>query len=402
MAQNYKREELLACGVDVCRKHGASFTQEQFRHETGVSRHPVCRLWFQGGWSAFQSEVAASAIALGYRLPIEDGRGDSFVPLDLKRQEEHFRRWVADTAQNVPAPPSPKSIKTGKGESLVLVFSDWHYAKWVRVGDRIIYDMDIAHGYVETLLSKAKHLLEMEERGGVKFREIVVVILGDMATGMLIFPGQSETTEAPVPVQYNRVARDLLWCIKSLHAWFPSLPIRVYTVQGNHGRVKDSQEANWDRVAYDLLYIAVEQQHEARRWRRITMQKPHSEPHIDVQVGAKRLHCRHGGEAGRARNTAAAKAKFLGWAASLRHNADAVIIGHWHKYGIHPINQRTWLFNGSLSPADELADGRIAEGDTLPHQIMFGVHDDVPVPTWIRAVWTADANIYRSENGDDT
>ena len=73
--------------------------------------------------------------------------------------------------------------------------------------------------------------------------------------------------------------------------------------------------------------------------------------------------------------TAAGKAKFLGWAR--KHKCDALVYGHYHHWGIGDRSGVTVIRGGSVVGIDDLAE-RMAE-ESEPIQLIWGVSKNRPL-----------------------
>jgi len=82
--------------------------------------------------------------------------------------------------------------------------------------------------------------------------KIIICLLGDLVDGFEIYPNQAEMSDTIVSDQIDLLLKELIDTILYLSAF--TKEVKIYAVQGNHGRIsKRSEINNWDSVVYVAL-----------------------------------------------------------------------------------------------------------------------------------------------------
>jgi hypothetical protein len=151
--------------------------------------------------------------------------------------------------------PSPEKQPRRKAEEIAcLHVTDWQLGKLTES-----YSVAVAASRIKTLAQKTNHITDIR-RSAARIDEIVVLVGGDMVEGENIFPHQAHELEQSVFEQAVKSAPAILSrLILSLLSNFKRA--RVYCVPGNHGsppkRLGQHPKTNWDRVAYEVMRVAL-------------------------------------------------------------------------------------------------------------------------------------------------
>jgi len=87
--------------------------------------------------------------------------------------------------------------------------------------------------------------------------KIVFLLLGDLVDGFEIYPNQGEMSDPLVNDQLDLLVTELMNTILHFSAFTEE--VKIYAVQGNHGRIsKRSEVNNWDSVVYITLEKVIE------------------------------------------------------------------------------------------------------------------------------------------------
>lgn len=167
-------------------------------------------------------------------------------------------------------PPPPKFKPATKNnedvkETLVAIWSDWHYAEIVKkeaVQGLNEYNRSIAAARVYSLVQKIISIKSKMGRGGWRFPRLVIAANGDMVSGSIHDVEKSSDPNNIILASYE-CARLLALAIRDLAAHFEE--ILVVGTSGNHGRLPDNRHVpqkeptrNWDTSIYLMSMIALE------------------------------------------------------------------------------------------------------------------------------------------------
>ena len=211
-----------------------------------------------------------------------------------------------------------------EGDTLIIQFTDWHVGKVVKdETSNEIYNEKVFKERIGILLNEILVLLDSYIRKGTPIRDVVIVSTGDILDGMGIYASQEVNSEMSPPFQVMLAAKIIQRFILSLIK--RKLNVIFYGVKGNHGEIRGEggkqkdPNANWDLMLYLILELwAVD-----AKFKNVKVN--YSElNYLNFEVQGWRYHIRH--IAPIQTETAAGKAKFLGWAR--KHKCDLVVYGH--------------------------------------------------------------------------
>jgi len=143
--------------------------------------------------------------------------------------------------------------------SLVLGIGDFHYGADFKVADlygKVInkYNSFVFENRMRTLLTKIVDIVDKE-----KPNELVIMIVGDMIDGLLR-QSQLQRLEYGVVESTMKLAETLTYWLISLEEEI-GIPIRVYSVRGNHGEIRplgskagQFPEENMERIVMHYLF----------------------------------------------------------------------------------------------------------------------------------------------------
>ena len=253
-------------------------------------------------------------------------------------------------------PPFKKRNKSviPSNEVLVNHISDWHFGAKENMGGEDVYNIEIAKNRAEQVCDKMIKLAFDHAGKSTEFSKIIIAITADMVEGEGIYPTQSYDTELDLPEQVMAVTETLFRYILELMK--TNLPIEIYGVKGNHGRL--SKEANPDSNFDILAYMVLES------WIRIKQLKNvkiiySKDNYLNFNVFDWRIQLRH--KAPRQIITPSGRAKLEGW--SNMHGIDAMLSGHWHDWGITPCNKIKFIQCGSLKGRNDLSEEMAVQSD---------------------------------------
>lgn len=258
---------------------------------------------------------------------------------------------------------------TGDGESLVLVFSDWHFGQIVEDSEssKEMYNTEIAQKRMSKVTTKLYDVFGTDRICAID--ECIVILAGDMVTGELIFPHQAMMTDNHAAEQVKTVTKTLWYLLKELQEIFPL--VRVVSTRGNHGRTLASPEANWDNIIYQQLELLIDLDQRDLALPVMTIKNRYGE-YATIDIRGWKCLVRHAAPV--QADTAAGMAKFASWADI--HQWDLFVFGHFHHWGVMTWNGKPIIRNGSLVGGDEYSEG-FAKCDN-PVQMAFLVDEENP------------------------
>lgn len=173
-----------------------------------------------------------------------------------------------DTVERLPPPPKFKTAQAStsiSAETLVTLWSDWHYAEIVK-GESVQglneYNRDIALSRVHSLVAKILGIREKMTRGGWKFRRIVIAVNGDMISGS-VHETEKHSNPNNVILATYECGRLLAMAIRDIASAFQE--VLVVCISGNHGRLPDHKRPmskepsrNWDTMIALIARTALE------------------------------------------------------------------------------------------------------------------------------------------------
>jgi predicted phosphodiesterase len=262
---------------------------------------------------------------------------------------------------------------TKVGDTLIVHFTDWHIGRIVKDEEgNELYNTEIFKRRIDILLQEILTLLDNYITKGTPIKDVVIISTGDILDGMGIYATQETQSELSPPFQVMMgveiIQKFVLALLKR------KLTVTFYGVKGNHGEIREGGKskdpnANWDLQLYLILDF----------WCKNVLKNTkvkvyYSElDYLNFEVQGWRYHIRH--IAPQQSETAAGKAKFLGWAR--KHNCDVLIYGHYHHYGITDRSGVTVIKGGSITGADEYSE-RLAE-EAEPIQLLWGCSKHRPI-----------------------
>lgn len=260
------------------------------------------------------------------------------------------------------------------GDTLVIQFSDWHVGKIVKDEEgNEIYNTEIFKKRINELLQEILTLLDNYITKGTPIKDVAIISTGDILDGMGIYASQEIQLEISPPFQVMLATEVIQNFITALLK--RKLSVNFYGVKGNHGEIRGEggkakdPNANWDLMLYLILNF----------WEKTIVKNNKIHVHyseldyINFEIQGWKYHARH--IAPKQSETAAGKAKFLGWAK--KHNCDVLVYGHYHHYGIMDRSGITVMRGGSICGQDDLSE--IMAEESEPIQLLWGVSKKRPV-----------------------
>jgi len=276
--------------------------------------------------------------------------------------------------QKIVPPNVPKLKPEKKGDTLVVHFTDWHIGRLVKDEDgNEVYNTPIFESRINKLLEEILYLLDSYIRKGTPISDVVIISTGDILDGMGIFASQEVQSELSPPFQVMKGIEVIQKFILALLE--RDLAVKFYGVRGNHGEIRGEKgktkdpNANWDMQLYLILDFWAKNILKNNR-----IQVYYSElDYLNFEIKGWRYHIRH--IAPQQSDTAAGKAKFLGWAK--KHKCDVLVYGHFHHYGFSDRSRITVMRGGSVTGEDEYTE-QLAE-ESEPIQTLWGCSKKRPV-----------------------
>lgn len=267
-----------------------------------------------------------------------------------------------------------KQIKSKKGDTLVVQFTDFHVGRIVTDEEgNEIYNTEIFKIRINSLISELLSLVDNNISKGTPIKDVVILATGDLVDGAGIFSTQETMSELAPPQQVMTLVEVIKNFIQSLVE--RKLSVTMYCVRGNHGEIRDAggkpkdQLANWDIMLYMILkFWAV------NIYKNNKVRIEYSElDYMNLEIQGWKYHIRHIAPA--TSDNPAGKAKFLGW--SKKHKCNVIVYGHWHHIGIFDRSGIMIIRGGSMTGADEYSE-QLAE-ESEPMQMIWGCSKNRPV-----------------------
>jgi predicted phosphodiesterase len=263
-------------------------------------------------------------------------------------------------------------------ETMVAAISDLHFGDIVKDDrGRLTYDRDIVFESTETF---ARKVIKHKRQWGAEYDELVIPILGDIATGTEIYQTQKTEIESLLARQIKDGSQALTTLVATLREHFDA--VRVYCVVGNHGfqSASAARGSNTDLTCYFWMRDALRR--EGYDDVEVTIGE-HSH-HLNFEIRDWRVHIRHGQDSQQqVDETARSEADWRGWRD--KHKFDLAIRGHHHVPSLHwVLNRYPVVSLPSPKPGGEFAD-RIGSPDasapadhTMERKLgyCFGVSND--------------------------
>lgn len=141
-----------------------------------------------------------------------------------------------------------KILEKTNDDTLFISISDIHAgAKYDRTGE-----IDWKVILKERFEFFRKELTEKMIKHNLIPSKIVFLLLGDLVDGFEIYPNQGEMSDPLVNDQLDILVSEVMNTILHFSAFTEE--VKIYAVQGNHGRIsKRSEINNWDSVVYITL-----------------------------------------------------------------------------------------------------------------------------------------------------
>jgi predicted phosphodiesterase len=266
------------------------------------------------------------------------------------------------------------TYKPKEGDTLIVHFTDWHIGRIVRNEDgKEIYNIEVFKERVNKLLIEILTLLDQYIIKGTPIKDVVILSTGDIVDGMGIFASQESVSETSPPFQIMLAVEVIQNFILALLK--RKLNVTMQAVRGNHGEIRGDKgkakdpNANWDFMLYLVLDF----------WAKAIIKDSNITIHyseldyLNLSIQGWKYHIRH--IAPQQGETAAGKAKFLGWAR--KHNCDVIVSGHYHHYSIGDKLGITIIKGGSLVGSDEYTEQLAEEAE--PIQLIWGCSKNRPV-----------------------
>ena len=307
-------------------------------------------------WSLFNADTHAVMSGLRDELRTLRTQLISQKKDDLTR--EAIRKHIFDLKDSTPEPPRWTIKRSApKNTGIPTMFcSDWHWGEVVNP-DEILganeFNLEIAHKRVRKMTETALTLL-FDHLSGANYDGLVLALGGDMVTGD-IHEELTNTNDAPIMPTVVDLYGVLIALIDEFLKHFKK--IHIPAVTGNHGRntrkiqMKERAATNFDWLLYSLL-----QKHYAKD-ERVTFNIPTGSD-CRCQVYDHRYLLTHGdqfrggdGLIGPLGPITRGKHKKATRDATLHHQFDTMIVGHFHQL----MQLFHLIVNGSIKGMDEYA-----------------------------------------------
>lgn len=341
--------------------------------------------------SAYSDAIGRFGDGDATKDPIEERRSRSRETMlrsrldDLEKQaaaDRTIREAVFGLAQRPLEPPSwnPQPTKGHKRESIILFLSDIHMGEVVSLsamGGRNSYNMKIACTRLERYFQNVAKL-GTEHWTGPPPDSIYLVLGGDLVSGE-IHEELAKTNDLQAIPAVRILAEAIAAGLLLLRQTFPSIPIQVLSVPGNHGRNTKKPEAKLFAInSYDVLVgLLLEWWATTKGLKGVTFSAPHSGDAL-VSIHGWNVLFTHGdrigsrggsGFVGPAATAARGMQKVVQDYLAEGRVIDVIVMGHFHT----PLELEYGFVNSSLvGPSEYSRSGRMRSHPSS--QWMLTVH----------------------------
>lgn len=310
---------------------------------------------------------------IGYRRDLEINFDDRKAINDYKSKCVDVIKDLKNITNELPIYRVIKKSSVSKGDTLCIQLSDWHNGRLVRNEDNEeVFNEKIFDFRTKRFMTELLSLLDNYIIKGTPIKDVVIISTGDLVDGTGIFPTQALVSEYAPPFQVMNVVRVILSLVASLLK--RNLNVYFYGVKGNHGEIRVMGKNKDPNANFDLMIYLFLEYLSKTMYKNKNFAVKYSElDYLNFTVQDWRYHIRH--FAPQQSETAAGKAKFLGWAK--KHDFDVLCYGHYHHYGIFDRSCVTIIRGGALCGSDDYAE-QLAE-DSPAEQNIWGVSKNRPV-----------------------
>lgn len=204
---------------------------------------------------------------------LEEAKAKLVEHVERRKQRADLTRRAAvdlivdafrEIAPTMPPLPAPKVLVLPTGqyadEEAILTISDLHGGETLEeeeTGGLGSFDWDSVMVYAARLLTKLKSIVP---RHNYRIPVLHLHFLGDILTGLDIYPGQWNYVAFEEVEQVLRCLELLTWFLLELLTVYPRIIVKC--VYGNHGRIGKKGERrlynNWDFLLYKLLEMRIQ------------------------------------------------------------------------------------------------------------------------------------------------
>jgi biotin operon repressor len=241
-------------------------------------------------------------------------------------------------------------------ETMVAAVGDIHFGDEVKDDrGRTVYDAAVAHEAVDRFAEK---VIRNKRQWSASFDELVLCVMGDVATGTTVYKTQKNDIGDLLSQQIQDGAQALTRLVATLREHFEA--VRVAAIVGNHGFQDPSaaRGSNTDLTCYYWMRDGLRRE----GYDDVEITLAEHTHHLNIEVRGWRLHMRHGQDTKKhVDETASSKAEWRGWRD--KHKFDIGLRAHHHVPSFHYVlNRYPVVTIPSPKPGGEFAD-RIGDPD---------------------------------------
>jgi hypothetical protein len=302
-------------------------------------------------------------------------------PKDKEARRELVRNVLSEIAEQgkklKPLTLGKSQTQSKNGESLCMLFSDWHFGKLIKTrSGKHIFDTQIAINRVVNEIPNQLENFVSNRASSKNIEEIVILFAGDIVDNDIIYPGHRLNIDNGVAVQFRDAINAIHLFLKKVRLIADkhigkNIPIRIECLTGNHGRAgKDSETplCSWDTAAYAALDLALR----ASSAQNIELSYALEDQKVTNIRGLRCLMMHH---LPPQVETPSAKKTFGGLYEIFDY--DFCVYGDLHHWGIGCYNGKPSIMNGSLCGYDDYAISLAVRDDWS--QLMWIVADNEPI-----------------------
>lgn len=302
-------------------------------------------------------------------------------PKDKEVRRELVRNVLSEIAEQgkklKPLSLSKNLTQSKNGESLCMLFSDWHFGKLIKTrSGKHIFDTQIAINRVVNEIPTQLENFVSNRASSKNIEEIIILFAGDIVDNDIIYPGHRLNIDNGVAIQFRDAINAIHLFLKKVRLIADkhigkNIPIRIECLTGNHGRAgKDSETplCSWDTAAYAALDLALR----ASDAKNIELSYALEDQKVTNIRGLRCLMMHH---LPPQVETPSAKKTFGGLYEIFDY--DFCVYGDLHHWGIGCYNGKPSIMNGSLCGYDDYAISLAVRDDWS--QLMWIVADNEPI-----------------------
>jgi hypothetical protein len=335
-------------------------------------------------------------------VPTHELRSKAAVTRDAKEKVHELIQYLDnDLNGRAPAEPENGLAVRDSNEDMVVHRSDDHIgARYIDEYGNNTFDAETGIDRVRTVCDRVFDLKARQEKAGVTFDTLHIVMGGDHLHGIGVHDDQPWETELSMPEQLYVGSDIYMEFIDRASEEFES--VQVICQKGNHGELRGDgmgpddnvdtalfmsldrrvRDRGYDNVRFvrsqggnfTNFRMRVDREADQQKANALSMDVSELPPELE---SGHRAHLRHGQNSLEHIGTSAGKKRWYAW--KDQHKFDIAYRGHYHTFDIGGIASRKVVMSGAIVPPSDFEES-LAEWSE-PAATVHGVSDDREM-TW--------------------